>query len=166
MKKLLIYLSVIVALFAILFVLNMQSNKANYEAYAEAANELYQTSPDKLDPDTLKQLDDPHYQNIILPDELSARLTNKENLLVYFFSPECPHCQASTPILMPMAEDMGVDIRQFNLLEFTEGWREYNIEYTPTLVYFQEGKEIDRFVGGIQDPQAQEQMKQFLEKYQ
>jgi thiol-disulfide isomerase/thioredoxin len=166
MKKLLIYLSVIVALFAILFVLNMQSNKANYEAYAAAANELYRTSPDKLDPDTLKQLDDPHYQNIILPDELSARLQNKENLFVYFFSPQCPHCQASTPILMPMAEGLGADIRQFNLLEFQEGWREYNIEYTPTLVYFREGKEIDRFVGGIQDPQAQEQMKQFLEKYQ
>ncbi len=37
---------------------------------------------------------------------------------------------------MPLAKEMGIDLKQFNLLEFEEGWDEYHIEATPTIVRF------------------------------
>ncbi|MEB3100214.1 thioredoxin family protein [Ferviditalea candida] len=139
MKKLLIYLSVIVVLFAVLFVLNRTSTTT-----ADNADNVYGIKASKLHPETREQLDNPNYQNIILPEQLKTELGKKGGLFVYFFSPTCPHCKLTTPVLMPIAKEMNVDVKQFNLLEFPEGWQEYNIEYTPTLVYYKDGKEIKR----------------------
>ncbi|KHF27140.1 hypothetical protein LR68_04050 [Anoxybacillus sp. BCO1] len=48
---------------------------------------------------------------------------------------------------MPLAKEMGIDLKQFNLLEFEEGWDEYHIEATPTIVRFKNGKEVARIEG-------------------
>ena len=50
---------------------------------------------------------------------------------------------------MPLADDAGITMHQYNLREYQEGWREYNIEFTPTLVYFENGAEKERMVGGL-----------------
>lgn len=103
----------------------------------------------RLHPETVKLLDDPNYQNIILPDELADRLAKKEDLYVYFFSPACPHCKKTTPILVPVAKEFGVDLKMYNVLEFEQGWKDYNIEGTPTLVHFVNGQEKSRVVGAV-----------------
>jgi thiol-disulfide isomerase/thioredoxin len=36
---------------------------------------------------------------------------------------------------------------QFNLLEFEDGYDDYSIKYTPTIIHFQNGKEEARIVG-------------------
>ena len=41
---------------------------------------------------------------------------------------------------------MGIDLVQYNLLEFEEGWDKYRIEGTPTIVQFKDGKESNRIV--------------------
>ena len=46
-----------------------------------------------------------------------------------------------------MAEELGIDLVQYNLLEFEQGWDDYNIESTPTIVQFKDGKEVARIVG-------------------
>ncbi|WP_249435870.1 thioredoxin family protein [Paenibacillus sp. Marseille-Q4541] len=117
-------------------------------------NEVYGLPQSKLNAATLEILDDPNYQNIILPEELGSKIENKEDFFVYFFASDCPHCRATTPKLMPLAEELGVDLPQFNLREFDSGWRDYNIEFTPTLVYFEKGVEKERLVGGIQEEGA------------
>ncbi|MDO7905991.1 thioredoxin family protein [Paenibacillus sp. JX-17] len=104
-----------------------------------------------LAPSTQEILDDPNYQNIILPDELKQKIANKENFYVYFFASDCPHCRATTPQLMPQAQKQNVELHQFNLKEFEDGWRDYNIEFTPTLVYFEKGVEKERIVGGLKE---------------
>lgn len=109
----------------------------------------------------MKQLDDPHYQNLIMPDQLQKKLEEGEDVTVYFYSPTCPHCAETTPKLMPLAKEQNVDIQQFNLLEFEDGWNEYQIEYTPTLVHFENGKEKARIVGG----QPPEKYKQFFKEH-
>ncbi|MBY6269805.1 thioredoxin family protein, partial [Parageobacillus thermoglucosidasius] len=110
MKKLLIFGSIIVALFAALaFVTSYQQKEA-------VKNNPYHKK--ELDPATIEQLDDPNYQNLILPDELEKKLKNKETVTVYFYSPICPHCQKTTPIVVPLAKKMGIDLKLFNLLEF------------------------------------------------
>jgi len=157
LKKLLIYLGVIVALFAVLFIVNNQSEKAKEAARASKideatkakAQQLYGVDAIKLKPETLEQLNDPNYQNIIKPADLKAQLNNKQDLFVYYFSPTCPHCKATTPLLNPVAKEAGVDLKQLNLWEYEQGWTEFNINATPTIVYYKDGKETLRIEGGV-----------------
>ena len=166
MKKLGIYFAVIIALFAILFFVNNASNKAKEQQYA---NNPYGKPVSELHPQTVKDLSDPNYQNLILPEELEEKMNNKESFFVYFFQPTCQYCRYTTPILNPIAEEAGIDLKLFNLLEFSEGWERYNIEYTPTLVYFKDGRETDRIVGGIAEPggegHSEDTFKQFFAKH-
>jgi thioredoxin 1 len=139
MKKLLIFAGIFIVIFGgLAFVTNYQQNeKAEGNPYGK----------DKLNPATVDQLEDPNYQNIILPEEVDEKMDKKEDFVVYYFSPTCEHCKRTTPELMPAAEEAGVEIGQFNLLEFEDGWQQYGIEATPTLVRYQNGKEVDRVEG-------------------
>ncbi|MBM7587694.1 thioredoxin-like negative regulator of GroEL [Bacillus pakistanensis] len=96
---------------------------------------------------TLLQLEDPLYKNIITPASFEKSLKNKEDITVYFYSPLCGHCEKTTPILVPLAKEHGVNLYLFNLLEFKQGAKTYNIEGTPTIIHYQDGKEVDRLVG-------------------
>ncbi|MBJ6359868.1 thioredoxin family protein [Paenibacillus sp. GCM10012307] len=138
MKKMSIYLIIVVALFGLIFILN-QSDK----------NALYGKPSSQLNPATKAQLKDPNYQNIILPAELNSRVQSGEEMFVYFFASDCSHCKNTTPVLMPIAQDLGIDLPQFNLREFQEYFGKYEIEYTPTLVYYKDGKQVERLEGGI-----------------
>lgn len=166
MKKFSIYLSIIILLFVALYAFDYLSQRAQNSAIAEDAQRLYNTKPDKLRDSTKKQLTDENYQSIILPDQLAERLDNKETLFVYFFSPECSFCVETTPKLMPLANQLGIEVHQYNILEFTQGWNDYNIQSTPTLVYFEDGKEADRIVGGIVEGGSNtlDTYRQFLER--
>jgi thioredoxin 1 len=167
MKKLVIYLSIVVVLFGALYFVNQQSSKAKDKQFA---NNPYGVSASKLDPMTVKQLEDPNYQNLILPDQLDARIKNKESFYLYYYSSTCSHCQATTPVIVPIQKEVGVDVKQYNLQEFTEGWQKYNIQYTPTLVYYKDGKEVERIEGGVPETpggggNTPEKFKQFFQKY-
>ncbi|MFD2442999.1 thioredoxin family protein [Bacillus sp. CGMCC 1.16607] len=140
MKKVIIFLVIIIALFAGMGILNYVQNKEKL-----GDNNPYKTKD--LHQETIDQLDDPNYQNIILPDELESKLENNEDVTVYFFASNCPHCKRTTPVLMPLADDMNIDVEQYNLLEFPNGWEQYGIEGTPTLVHFKNGKEVARIDG-------------------
>ena len=139
MKKLLIIGGAIVVVFILLVVLTNMSNDK------KLADNPYGT--EDLKQETIDQLDDENYQNIILPDELQAKVESGEPVTAYFFSPICVHCKAMTPVLMPVVEDMGVDLVQYNIYEFEQGWEDYLIEATPTMIHFENGKEVSRMVG-------------------
>ncbi|MGE8079705.1 thioredoxin family protein [Peribacillus loiseleuriae] len=141
MKKIIIFLVIILALFATLgIVTTMQKDEK-----LKAADNPYGT--DKLAQATIDQLDDPNYQNIILPAQLDKKLKAKENVAVYYFSPLCEHCKRTTPVVAPLAEEMGIDLVQYNLLEFEQGWNDYNLKETPTIVFYKNGVEQDRIIG-------------------
>lgn len=140
MKKVIIFLAIIVVLFGGVALLTKMQNE-------EKVSEDNKYKKDSLHPETVAQLDDPNYQNLILPEELEEKLDNKEDVTVYFYSPTCSHCQRTTPVVAPLAEDMGLDLVQFNLLEFENGWDQYGIKETPTIVQYKEGKEVERIVG-------------------
>lgn len=139
MKKLLIIGGAIVAVFILLIVLTNMSNDK------KLADNPYGT--ENLKQETIDQLDDENYQNIILPDDLKAKIESGEPVTAYFFSPTCPHCKAMTPVLMPVVEEMDVDVVQYNVYEFDQGWDDYRIEATPTMIYFEDGQEVSRMVG-------------------
>lgn len=164
MKKMLIFLGLILALFGVLYFVNQASLRSQDD-------NVYGIPASKLNAMTRKQLDDPNYQNVILPDQLAEQLKAKTGTMVYFFSPTCPHCVATSPHLVPLAKEIGVDMKMFNLLEFDQGWSQYKLQVTPTLVYFKDGKEVERIEGGFSmngdKPSAEsyEKFKAFLNKY-
>lgn len=139
-KMIYVYLGIIVILFGSIFVLGN----------LEKDNPLYGMPSSDLNPATRAQLDDPLYQNIILPDALEDKIKNKEDFFVYMYSSTCPYCKDTTPHLVPLAQELGIDLPMFNLQEFKSGLQQYNINYTPTLVYFKNGVEAARLEGGIQ----------------
>ncbi|TQR29855.1 thioredoxin [Lysinibacillus sphaericus] len=154
MKKLLIIGSVIVLLFVAIIVVTLVSNKSKLES----ANNPY--GDKELKQETIDQLDDKNYQNIMLPDELEKKIKAGEDVNAYFFSPTCVHCKAFTPKLMPMAKKLGVDIAQLNVWEYQDLWDKYHINATPTFIRFEGGKEVQRFEGALSD----EDLRTFLNK--
>lgn len=156
-NKMISIIAIVVLLFGGLFFLvdykNKQAIKNNENPYGK----------DKLHQETIDQLDDPLYQNQITPDKLKESLDNKEDVTVYFYSPTCVYCQQTTPELVPLAEDLDVDLKKMNLLEFgSQKFKTtYNIKSTPTLVHYKDGKEIDRVTGS----QETELFKAFFETY-
>jgi len=102
---------------------------------------------EELDPATVDLLDDPNYDNQITPDNLDAQISSGEPTTVYFFSPTCQYCLQTTPILVPLADDMDVELIQLNVLEFESEWNKYGIQSTPTLIHFEDGEAVDGIVG-------------------
>lgn len=118
---------------------------ANYQNKQQAEGNPF--GKETLNQATIDQLDDPLYENQILPDELETKINNNEAVTVYFYSPTCVHCQNTTPIVVPMTKDLGIDMKKLNLLEFEEAWGGFGIEGTPTIVHYEGGEEVARISG-------------------
>lgn len=154
-KKILIFVGVIVLLFAgLYFVIDYKNNQ-------KVENNDNPYGDKKLEQSTIDELDDPNYANQIMPDELSEQVESGEAVTVYFYNPECVHCQNTTPYLVPLAEDNGVDMKKMNLLEFKNQWNVYGIESTPTLIHFENGEEQARIVG----QRPEEEFQKFFDQY-
>ena len=151
-KKMLIFFGVLIVLFAALAFV------ANYQNEQETAGNPY--GKEELHPATVDQLDNELYQNQILPDELEAMLASGEDATIYFYSPTCVYCQRTTPVLVPMAEELGVEIQKLNLLEFRGAGATFGIEGTPTLIRYENGEEVARLSG----QQSEETWRNFLEE--
>ncbi|WP_336045779.1 thioredoxin family protein [Solibacillus ferritrahens] len=143
MKKLAIVGAVIVLLFAGIIVLTNMKNSEKLEDNPYGTDNLKQS--------TIDLLDDENYQDIILPDALAEKIESGKGVVGYFFSPECSHCKNYTPKLMPIADEMDIQVDQLNILEYTNEWDTYNITATPTLIYFENGEEVARLEGDAPD---------------
>lgn len=143
MKKIVVIVSIIVAIFIALAVITNIQQKQQSEGNPFGKAKIY--------PATQELLDDPLYQNIILPEELEEKLDNGESATIYFYKSDCPACMKTSPVVVPMAEEMEIDLEMYNLLEFEQGWDDYNIHSTPTLIHFEDGKEVSRLENYHQD---------------
>ncbi|MUV36581.1 hypothetical protein JNUCC1_00384 [Lentibacillus sp. JNUCC-1] len=148
-NKMLVILVIIALLFAALyFVVDYRDR---------SASEDNPFGKDKLDPATIDQLDDPNYDNQIIPSELDEKLANEEDITVYYYSPKCSFCIKTTPVLVDVTEEMDVDVKKFNLLEFENK----AIQYTPTLIHYEDGKEVGRLVG----EHSKDEFRNFFNEY-
>lgn len=160
-RKFIIYVVVFAVLVGLLAFVNAQTNRAT-------SDNAYGIPESQLSSATRKLLDDPNYQNIILPEQLEQKIQNKESFFVYFFSSTCPYCLETTPKLQPIIADAGVDVPQFNLEVYQDSFAKYNIVYTPTLVYYEDGVEKDRIEGGLiegNQTNTEATFKDFFAKY-
>lgn len=140
MKKLLAIGGIIVVVFVLIIVLNNQSNKTKLKDNPYGTDKLNQASIDLIG--------DKNYKNIILPKDLKEKIDAGDPVTAYFFSPLCGYCKEMTPVMMPIADEMGVEVQQFNVLEFDKDAMAYQIEATPTMIFFENGEEVGRMVGG------------------
>lgn len=139
MKKAIIFLVIIAAIFAAIAGLTklQQKEKAEGNPY----------NKENLKATTIDQLDDPLYQNLVMPDELEKMLADKQDATVYFYSPTCPHCLETTPVVVPLAKKMEINLLQYNVDEFSDAFDTYNFDGTPTIIHFEDGKESARIDG-------------------
>lgn len=153
-KKIGIIVAVIAVLFiALYFALDYKNNQALEGDNPYGTNNLEQS--------TIDQLNDPLYQNQILPDELLEQVNNGEPTTVYFYSPECVYCQQTTPYLVPLTEEMNVDMKKLNLLEFGNEAAPFAIRSTPTVVHYEDGEEVARLEGQY----PEEEYEKFFNQY-
>lgn len=103
--------------------------------------------PGELEGATIDKLDNEDYHHNKTLDEVSDIVNSGEGEFVYFWSPTCVHCEAATPFLIDAFNSAEEEVTQLNILEYEQAWQEYQIEATPTLVYFENGEEVDRFEG-------------------
>ncbi|WP_227936948.1 thioredoxin family protein [Alkalihalobacillus deserti] len=152
MKKVIIFGGMVILIFVALAVVSnlQQTQKAEGNAFGK----------ETLHPATIELKDNPNYQNIILPEELENELSKEEAVTVYFYSSTCQFCKETTPRLVPIANEKGVDLVQYNLLEFEDGWEKYDLTATPTVIHFEDGLEKGRLVGAA----TNEEFEQFFEE--
>ena len=154
-NKMFIILGAIIILFGALYFVVDYKNK---QAIDNSSNPY---EKEKLNQASIDQLNDPLYQNQITPENLDEELDNQADVTVYFYSPTCLHCQKTTPVLVPLAEDLKVDVKKLNLLEFDDKWDTYGITGTPTLVHYKNGEEVGRVSG----EHSEEEFKTFFEEF-
>ena len=87
------------------------------------------------------------YKNEISVEKLQKNIIEKKDSFIYFYQTDCIYCQETSPIVIPMAEEMTIDLKNLNLQEDNAGWETFQIEGTPTIVYYENGQEVDRIVG-------------------
>lgn len=81
----------------------------------------------------------------------------KEKVLVDFYANWCGPCKMITPELEKVESD--VKVLKVDVDEFEELAREYGIMSIPTLILFNEGKEVKRTIGFID----KEKIKKFID---
>ncbi|MED0965528.1 thioredoxin family protein [Bacillus paramycoides] len=142
MKKMLIFGGIIIVLFAAIYgVTQMEEKNAS-------------TSSQKLNNNSTGQTNGTDYyaNKISLPD-LQKNLEEKKEQTVYFYQTTCVHCQKISPIVVPLAKDLNIDMKVMDIEKLDAPWNDYKIQGTPTIIHFKDGKEVSR-VSGEQSKEA------------
>ncbi|PGB00028.1 thioredoxin family protein [Bacillus toyonensis] len=148
MKKMLIFGGIIIALFAAIFAVTQMEEKNA-------------STSQKIDNATGSQTDgSDYYTNKISPSDLQKNLKEKKEETVYFYQTSCVHCQKLSPIVVPMAKDLNVDMKVMDIEKLDAPWDEYKIKGTPTIIHFKDGKEVSRISG----EQSKDKLKEWLEQ--
>ncbi|AAS39754.1 MULTISPECIES: thioredoxin family protein [Bacillus] len=136
MKKILIFGGIIIVLFAAMF--------------AVAQMEKKNASTNEKD----------YYSNKISLEDLNKNIEDKKEQTIYFYQTSCVHCQKVSPIVVPLAKDLNVDMKVIDIENLNEPWDKYNIQGTPTIIHFKDGKEVSRISG----EQSKEKFKEWFEQ--
>jgi thioredoxin len=98
-------------------------------------------------------------------EELTAAEFNnaiaKGNAVIDFWAPWCGPCQMMAPAFEAAAKGAaGVKFAKVNVDENPEVAQQYGVRGIPTVVFFKDGKEVNRFVGALGKPQIDAKVKE------
>lgn len=136
MKKMLIFGGIIIVLFAAIFAVTQMEKK--------------NASTDEKG----------YYSNKISLEDLNKNIEDKKEQTIYFYQTSCVHCQKVSPIVVPLAKDLNVDMKVIDIENLNEPWDKYTIQGTPTIIHFKDGKEVSRISG----EQSKEKFKEWFEQ--
>lgn len=88
--------------------------------------------------------------NAVTPDELETKISEEEEVVVYFWQTGCEYCEQVKPYVEPLIEEY--DAVSINLADHNV-WTTYGINGTPTMIRFQDGKEVSRVEGAVSEQQ-------------
>lgn len=154
MKKLLIIGGVIVAVFILIIVLSNKADETKMKDNPYGTKNLSQPTKDLIGNE--------NYSNIVLPDALFEKIEAGESVTAYYFHPTCQYCMQMTPVMMPIAKEMDVNVLQYNMMEFAPQAAAYGIDQWPALVHYKEGKEVGRMLGA----QPEENIRAFFNEFE
>ena len=101
-----------------------------------------------------------YYSNKISLEDLNKNIEDKKNKRFTSIKPLCVHCQKVSPIVVPLAKDLNVDMKVIDIENLNEPWDKYNIQGTPTIIHFKDGKEVSRISG----EQSKDKFKEWFEQ--
>ena len=96
--------------------------------------------------------------------EFNEIIGNGHKLVVVdFFAEWCMPCLIMAPIIDEMAEQMkDVKFVKINVDDNQELSRKYEVRSIPTLIFFKDGKEVDKAVGGMDADALEEKIESLL----
>lgn len=147
MKKMLIFGGIIIALFAAIFAVTQMEEKNATSQKIDNATDSKTNGPD-------------YYTNKISLSDLQKNLKEKKEETVYFYQTSCVHCQKLSPVVVPMAKDLNVDMKVMDIEKIDAPWDDYKIKGTPAIIHFKDGKEVSRISG----EQPKEKLQEWLEQ--
>lgn len=76
-------------------------------------------------------------------------IKNNPNVLLDFYAEWCGPCQTLLPTIHKLADELKdeVVIKKVNVDDYQELAAEFSIRNIPTLIFFKEGKPVDRHTG-------------------
>ena len=100
-----------------------------------------------------------HIENNQINSEV---LKSDKLVIVDFFATWCMPCQMLTPILAEIdKENEDIEIFKVNVDENQEIAIRYDIVSVPTLIFFKDGKEIDRQIGLVEKEKLEQIIRWF-----
>jgi len=87
-------------------------------------------------------------------DELLDFLETHSPVLVDFYTKGCTLCQSIEPVLGNVARATGITVGMINPQFDLDLVEEYNVKSVPTLIVFEDGKEVGRLAEGFQGTDA------------
>ncbi|MEK4868078.1 thioredoxin family protein [Bacillus sp. FSL E2-8895] len=97
-----------------------------------------------------------YYQNEIKTNELQNNILKQDEKFVYFYQTNCHYCKKVSPIVVPMTKKLNINMDVLNLEKEPNGWNQFKIEGTPTIIHYKNGKEIDRIEGEYKEEEFKE----------
>ena len=88
--------------------------------------------------------------NAVTAEELETKISEEEEVVVYFWQTGCEYCEQVKPYVEPLIEEY--DAVSINLADHNV-WTTYGINGTPTMIRFQDGKEVGRVEGAVSEQQ-------------
>lgn len=80
----------------------------------------------------------------VLHEEDFAQTIAEGNALVEFYSDSCVPCKRMSPLLAQLDEDGVIPVYKVNIAHSRELAVQYEVQSTPTLIVFENGKETAR----------------------
>ncbi len=95
---------------------------------------------------------------------LSEVIKNEKLVIVDFFAEWCGPCQMLAPILKNLEQKYSdkVEIYKVNVDESQAATMRYGVTAMPTLIFFKDGQEIERYVGYMEEEELEKIIKELI----